>query len=304
MAFGARPVRRIEAERARLELRDGDAAIRTCEFLGIDVLFSADDGNCDQAAREPQRRLNRLLEALRDAIFQQEPVNDDFDRVIFAAIERNRLVEIHQVAVDARADEAFLGVLLELFLVFAFAAANDRSEHHDPLFGLERENGLHNLLGGLPGDGFAAVRAMRRTNRAIDDAQVVVDFRDRAHGRPGRSGGRFLLDGNRRRQALDRVHVGAFHLVEKLARVGGERFDVAALAFGIQSVECERGFAGTGKAGNDGQRIPGNLEIDVLEIVLPRAANNDFLEAHVIPMTGKPPPYGRELYTVGKLRPR
>ena len=227
-----------------------------------------------------QRRFDRLLKALRDAVLQQQAVDDDFDGVILAAIERNRLVEIDEVAIDARADVTFLRVFLEFLLVFAFAAANHRREDHDAVVGLERENGLHDLLGGLAGDGLAAIGAMRRADRAVDDAQIIVNFGDGADGGTRRARGGFLLDGDGRRKPFDRIDIGALHLVEELARVGGKRFDVAALALGVKGVEGERGFARTGETGDDGKRVSGNLEADVLEIVLPRAANDDFLEAH------------------------
>src|ERR1039458_345615 len=46
------------------------------------------------------------------------------------------------------------------------------------------------------------------------------------------------------RPDIDRVDVGSLHLVEKLAGIGGKRFHVAPLAFGVNGIESERGFAG------------------------------------------------------------
>ena len=51
IAGGARAVRRIKAEGARLELRNGDAAIRTSEFFGKSVFLSANDRHGDEAVR-------------------------------------------------------------------------------------------------------------------------------------------------------------------------------------------------------------------------------------------------------------
>ncbi len=48
-----------------------------------------------------------------------------------------------------------------------------------------------------------------------------------------------LLDGDGGAEAVDGVDFGPFHLIEELSRVGGERFDVAALAFGVDGVEGE-----------------------------------------------------------------
>ena len=73
------------------------------------------------------------------------------------------------------------------------------------------------------------------------------------------------------REAFDGVHVGALDLVEKLAGVGGEGFDVAALALGVDGVEGERAFAGAGEAGDHGERVAGDADVDVAQVVLARA---------------------------------
>ena len=48
--------------------------------------------------------------------------------------------------------------------------------------------------------------------------------------------------------AVDLVNVGLFHAFEELAGIGGKRFDVAALPFGVDGVEGERALAGAGNA--------------------------------------------------------
>ena len=121
---------------------------------------------------------------------------------------------------------------------------------------------------------------MRRADRAVDHAQVIVNFGDGAHRRARRARGGFLLDGDRRREAFDGIHFRPLHLVEELPRVGGKRFDVAALALGVNGVKRERGFAGAGKPGDDGQRVARNFQADVFQVVLARAANDDFVSAH------------------------
>ena len=104
---------------------------------------------------------------------------------------------------------------------------------------------------------------------------VIVDFGDGADGRAGILRRRLLLDRNRRREAVDLVDVGLLHHLEKLARIGRQRFDIAALAFGIDRVEGERGFARARKAGEHHQLVARDGEVDVLEIMLARAANDD-----------------------------
>ena len=87
--------------------------------------------------------------------------------------------------------------------------------------------------------------------------------------------GRLLLDGDRRRQALDRVDVRLAHQLQELPRVGGQRLDVAALALGVDRIEGERGLARPGQAGEHGQAVARNDHIHVFQIVLARAAHMD-----------------------------
>src|SRR5207302_10561519 len=92
--------------------------------------------------------------------------------------------------------------------------------------------------------------------------------------------GGFLLDGDGGGEAVNGVHVGALHLIEELAGVGGEGFDVAALSFGVDGVEGERGFAGARETGDYGEGVARDADVDVAQIVLASAANGDVCDAH------------------------
>ena len=138
---------------------------------------------------------------------------------------------------------------------------------------------LDDLVGGLAGDGAAAVGAVRLADGGVEEAEVVVDFGDGADGGAGGAGGGLLLDGDGGGEAVDGVDVGALHLVEELAGVGGEGFDVAALAFGVDGVEGEGGLAGAGEAGDDGEGVARDGDGDVAEVVLARSADGDVGDA-------------------------
>ena len=60
------------------------------------------------------------------------------------------------------------------------------------------------------------------------------------------------------------IDVGLFDALQELAGVGGEGFDIAALALGVDGVEGERGLARTADAGDDGQRVVRNVDVDAL----------------------------------------
>ena len=80
---------------------------------------------------------------------------------------------------------------------------------------------------------------MRSAGARMRQPEVVVDLGDRADRGPWIAAGRFLVDGDRRRQTFDEVHVRLVHLTEKLPCICGERLDVAALALGEDGVEGE-----------------------------------------------------------------
>jgi len=152
-----------------------------------------------------------------------------------------QVVEREQLAVDAHANIAILREFLEFFSKSAFSPAHDRREDHDAVVVLADfavQDGLHDLFAGLARDGVAALWAMRHANGRVDYAEVIVNFRDRADSGTRRTRRGFLLDGDRRRKPFDHVDFRALHLIEELARVGRERLDVTALAFGIDGVKC------------------------------------------------------------------
>jgi len=70
---------------------------------------------------------------------------------------------------------------------------------------------------------------------------------------------------------VDEVDVRLAQLVHEALGIGRHRGQQAALSLGIQGIEGQRRFAGTGHAGDDGQLVAGNLDGDVAQIVLARA---------------------------------
>ena len=295
MALGAGAVGGVEGEAAGLEAGNVDAAVGAGHGGGVERLFlgavGALDADEDKAVGHLQGFEDRGFEALgvvflrfevRSSRFEgleDDAVDYGFDGVVLLLVEAHALGEFDHFAVDAGA-EALLVEGFEFFAELALAAADERGEDGDALAGSLGDDSLDDLVGGLACDGQAAVGAVGLADRGVEQAQVVVNLGDGADGGPGRSRGGLLLDGDGGREAVDGVDVGPLHLVEELARVGGEGFDIAALALGVDGVESEGGLAGAGEAGDDGEGVARDGDVDVAQVVLARAAYRDVSDGH------------------------
>ena len=130
-------------------------------------------------------------------------------------------------------------------------------------------------FGGLADHLAAAVAAVRASDARVQQPQVIVNLGRRADGRSRIADAVLLADRNRRADAFDGVDVGLLHPLEELSRVRGQRLDVPALPFGVDRVEGQRRLARPADARHDDQRPGRQREVDVLEVMGPRAADDD-----------------------------
>ena len=241
--------RRVERERARLDLGELQrVAVRARQLLGEGlprgIPLLVDEVDLHDAAGEPERRLDRVGDAAEDVGARDQAVDDDPDVVLVGLLERRRLGELDQLAVDDRARVALGAELLEEVDELALLLADDG---RDDL--VARALGqLHELVGDLLHrlalDDLAALGAVRHADARPQQAHVVVDLGDRADRRARVAVRRLLVDRHRGAEALDEVDVGPVDLAEELARVGAQRLDVAALALGEDRVEREARLSG------------------------------------------------------------
>ncbi len=126
----------------------------------------------------------------------------------------------------------------------------------------------------------AAMRAGQRGQPREEQLEVVGALGHRAHGAAGRLHRVALLDGDGRRKTVDAVDVRLVHALEELARVGREGLDVAALALRVESVEGQRRLARAAQPRDHGEPVMRNIDINVLEIVLARAAHANVAGTH------------------------
>ena len=203
-----------------------------------------------------------------------EPVDIDGDVVLFLLVELDLVFEVEGLPVDARAHESLAAEFFELLAVLALAPAHDGRQQADLRAGFELHQPVDNLLHGL-GLHLPPARVTEHVADArVEQAQVVVDLGHRADGRARVARGGLLLDGNRRREPLDGIDVGLAHLFEELARVGAQRLHVAPLPLGIDRIESQRALAAAREPGNHHQLVARNLQVDVAQVVLARAADD------------------------------
>ena len=274
-ADGAGAVGVVEREHARRDFGQADAAVDAGEILAEHQELAVDDLHVGDALAEFQRRLEGVGQARFHALAHDEAVDDDLDRMLLVLLELDVLADVHDLAVDAHAYITFVTDVCEDLLVFALLAAHDL-RHDEQLRALRQLADLvDHLVDRLLRDGLAALRAVRMAGARKQQAQVVVDLRDRADRRARVVARRLLVNRDGRREAVDLVDVRLVHLAEELARVRRERLNVAALAFCVDRIEGQRRLARAREACDDDELVARDVDIDVLEVVRTRTLDAD-----------------------------
>ncbi len=207
-------------------------------------------------------------------------VDHDLDVVPEVAVQRGHGVEGVDLAVNPRAGESSLPRVVEDALVLPLAVLDHRRQDEEAGALVPFQDEVHHLLNGLPRERPPTLGAVGLPDARVQQPQVVVDLGDRAHRRPGIVRAGLLVDGDGRREALDLVHVRLLQLPQKLPGIGGEGFHVAPLPLGVEGVEGQAGLAGAGDTRDDDELVARNLDVDVLEVVLARAADDDGVFGH------------------------
>ena len=120
-----------------------------------------------------------------------------------------------------------------------------------------------------------AVGAEGRAAVGEQEPQRVVDLGLRPDRRARVAHAVLLLERDRGRHGLDRVHVRSAQPLQELARVGRERLRVPPLPLRVERVEGEGRLAGPGDAGDHGQAGQRDRDRDVLEVVGPGSLDAD-----------------------------
>ena len=271
----------VEGEQLRRQFRHRDGAPVAGGALAIQHLLAAvrEQGDHDPVA-QGHGGAHRLVEAPADGGFQHQPVDDRLDLVEFVLVEDDLLAQLADLAVHAHAHEPLFAQPLQHLLVLALLAGDERRQQDDLLPLRPGEQGVEHVVDRLGADRVAALGTVGLAGAAEQQAQVVVDLGDRAHGGARVPAGGFLLDGDRGGQPLEQVHVRLVHLAEELAGIGGQRFHVAALSLGVEGVKGQGGLARAGQPGENDEFVAGQVNRDVLQVVHARAPDAQKLRLH------------------------
>ena len=274
-------MRRVERERPRRHLRHAETAIDARETARKQPIAALVGVDHHDIVGQPQRGVDGFNQPPFDASPDDEAIDDDLDGVIAAAIQLDVFVERSVLAVDARLRIPARAERRELLLELAFPAPGNWREHVDALVLRIQHDHVGDALERLAGDFLAAVGTVRNTDVREQQPQVIVDFGDRADRRSRVRSGRLLFDRNRRREALDEIDVRLLHLLEELAGVGRQRFNVPPLPFGVDRVEGERRLPRSRQSRDHDELVPRDVDVDVFQIVDAGAAYGNPVVRHV-----------------------
>ena len=268
----------VEGEHPGRQFLNRDAAVLAGVVLGEhQVLLLPQEVDDHQPAGEAGGGLHAVRQPLLDIRTDDEPVHHNLDGVLLVLLQLDLLVQLVQIPVHPGPDVAGpLGVLKDLG-VLTLLAPDDGGHHLDAGALRQREDLIDDLVNGLLANLLAALGAVGGAHPGPQQAEVVVDLRHRAHGGPGVLAGGLLIDGDGGAQALDIVHVGLVHLAQEHPGIGAEGLHIPSLALGVDGVEGQGGLAGAGEARHDHQLVPGDGDVDVLQIIGAGAFDDDLI---------------------------
>ena len=233
----------------------------------------------DQANAVPlfHGHVHRVFQPLVAGVINRQSVDNNFDKVIFVAIDPHIGFQLGHFSVDPGIEEAFLPDLLEQLAVMTFTPSHQGSHHQGASPGKTFADELQDLVVGIFHHFLACFVRKCFGGTGIQQAQEVVNLGHRPDCRARVAVGGFLFDRNHRAEAGDLVYIGAFHVTQKRTGIGRKRFDVAALPFGINGIECQRRFSASAQTGNHGELVTRNFYINILEVVHPGTMHHDLL---------------------------
>ena len=227
--------------------------------------------------------LERLGQRLAQrGLFRRQHVeagHRQLDAVLLEAVDAREAGGRQELAVHPQVRVAARARPVGQLGVDALAVAHQRREQADVLALEVLQQLRRDAVGRLRLHRGAVVDAVLDAQLDVEQAQEVPDLGGGAHGALAAAARQALLDRDRRRNAVDRVHLGPARRLHDAARIGVERFEVAPLAFVEQDVEGQRRLARAADAGDHAELAARDVDRQVLQVVLARIDDLDRVAA-------------------------
>ena len=212
----------IKGKQARFNRRQADAAVIAGKMLAEKLRFRCFAQRCHlgKTVCQLQRRFHGIRQALPDAFTHRQAVDNHRKAVLFIFLQADILIQCAHLTVDKHTHIACTPHIVEHTHMLTLAPPHQRRHHHKTASLRQLQHPVDNLLHALLLNELAALRAVRFTGACEKQTQIIVNFRNSTYGRTRIAARGLLVDGNRRAQALDVVHIRLVHLSQELARVG------------------------------------------------------------------------------------
>ena len=164
--------------------------------------------------------------------------------MLYILVQRDVLRQLVQTAVHPHSHIAAALCTLQNLHVLTLPSPNHRSQQlqSGPL--RQQHDLIHHLIHRLPCNLSSTVGTVGNPDPGIEQTKIIINLRHRPHRGTGISVGRFLVNGNSGRQSVNTLHIGLFHLSQKLPGIRRQGFHIPALTLCIDGVKCQRGFPG------------------------------------------------------------
>ena len=236
----------IEGKAPRLDLVYTDSAIRAREALAEIPGMPVHCIDYEKSTGKFQHVFHRIRQSLFDSRPDNKAVHHNFNVMFQIFVEYDVLRQVILVSIYDHADIAGFSCLLQNLLMTSLPSSHHRRKQLDSGFLRQLHDLAHHLIHRLSADLTSAVRTVRNPDSCIQKPEIIIDLRDRSHCGSRVPVGRFLIDGNGGRQALDTLHLRFLHLPEELPRVGGETLHVTSLSLCINGVKRQRALSRSG----------------------------------------------------------
>ena len=289
LAGGATALGVIKAEEPGFQFRNRNSALGASQLRTLQAIFLLRISRSILAlARRQQKthqfsvgQLQRPFQSLPQAAhvlaFQSHAVDDRLNGVLLVTHQGGHILDPVDHTIHTGAHKTVFLEFGQFLAVFALAFLHNGGHHRNLLALVAYIQIIYNLVHGLSLDDPAALGAVGHAQSGKKQAVMVQNFHHRTHGTAGVTVHRFLVDGNRRRNAANALHLRVFHATDELTGISRQGFYEAALALLKHRIKSEAGLARTRNAGHHHDRIAGNFQIHMLQVVFVGVADIDKL---------------------------